>query len=273
MRRGLCIGAVIWGWVIAAPALADGVVGSPCKFGIEVRETCGDYGCIVEAEAGPSTHRAQIGAAGRCGPCSDDSECGGVKCDRNSSTCKRQIQDPIAPESLRPTFHLAVADISLPLGPGEGKPIIGAGYVFQVALSRTHPQPRPGGGWITPDPPSWYGNLGVSAAFAGERQNLFLDGGLTYYSPGMPLYLTTLGVGALYQRQGEELWDLGDEENNMDRLGPALTLGFLQNAYVRLSYGFPLRGDDDGTWLLSLIYMRDLAKDVLPDRFRKFIAR
>jgi len=56
------------------------------------------------------------------------------------------------------------------------------------------------------------------------------------------------------------------------RLGPAATLGFLQNLYVRGAYVFPLSGPvDEGAVILSAVYMRDLAADLVPDRFRKYL--
>lgn len=269
MRRALCVWVALVACFSAVPALAEGTLGLPCKFKIDVRESCGDYGCVVAGTMDPDM--IAPGTDGTCQLCNLDAECDGLKCDRKNGTCQEEIQPAIPPQPFRPSFHLAVADVTF--DSEEGEPIIGAGYVYQVALREAHPQPRPGGGWITSDLPSWYGNLGISAAFAGERQNLFADAGFAYYSPGMPLLVTTLGASALYQRQGDGVWDLGDDEENTDRLGPAFTVGFLQNAYLRLSYGFPLRGPDSGAWLLSVIYMKDLVSDLVPDRFQKFIGR
>lgn len=271
MRRISSALAVLVVCSLAMPARGEGIPGLPCEFRVKVRERCGDYGCVVAGEMDPDL--IDPGTKGQCQPCAHDWECGGVKCDRLSGTCKKSLQPPIPPDPFRPSFHLAVADITLTTGGDNTDPIVGAGYLYQIALRQAHPQPRPGGGWITMDLPSWYGSLGVSAAFAGKQQNLFVDGGCTYYSPGMPLSLTTIGAGVLYQRQGEEVWDIEDDEKNSDRLGPALTAGFLQNVYLRVSYGFALRGPDSGAWLLSLIYMRDLTKDLLPDRFQKYLGR
>jgi len=269
MSRWLCAWFVLVASVYAEPALADGTLGVPCQFRMNVRDLCGDYGCVVAGVTDPDL--IATGTEGTCQLCLIDAECDGLKCDRANGTCQKEIQPAIPPKAFRPSFHLAVADMTV--DSAGGNPVVGVGYIYQVALREAHPQPRTGGGWITSDLPSWYGSLGASAALAGERQNVFIEAGLAYYSPGMPLFLSTLGLSALYQRQGEEVWSLGDDEHNTDRLGPAFTLGFLQNAYLRLSYEFPLRGPESGAWLLSVIYMKDLVNDLVPDRFQKFIGR
>jgi hypothetical protein len=88
-----------------------------------------------------------------------------------------------------------------------------------------------------------------------------------------PLALTTVSVGALYQRQGTAIWDF-DTAKNRDRVGPGVTLGFLQNVYLRGAYVFGVAGPDDhGAAILSLVYMRDLFDDLASDRFRKYLPK
>jgi hypothetical protein len=233
---------------------------------------CEPYGCIP-AE-GPDVNRDRVlaGAEGFCGPCKEDSDCGGAMCRTADGVCARYDAAPV-PRRIWPRFSLGVADVSANLADEGGtKPIVSVGYLFQGALRKATPVVRPEGGWITPDLPSWYANAGVSAAFAGPTQNLFVDVGVTYYHPGLPLGATTASVGLLVQRFGGSVWDVSDSTENTDRLGPAATVGFLQNVYLRGAYVFPLRGAvDHGALILSLVYMRDLAGDLVPDRFRKHL--
>ena len=51
-----------------------------------------------------------------------------------------------------------------------------------------------------------------------------------------------------------------------------MSLGFLQNAFLRLSYVFPLHGPNDhGALFVGVSYMKDLLGDLLPDRLKKFL--
>ncbi len=256
--------------VAVSTARADEPKG-PCTYG--TASPCAPFGCVPDPADGPDVDRDQLaGLAGVCGKCAEDADCGGAKCNPDG-TCARYDAPPV-PGPIRPRFHLVVADVSLNAADADPpKPIIGVGYLFQVALREAKPVVRDMGGWITPDLPSFYANAGLSAAFAGPAQNLFVDAGVTYYAPGMPLALTTLSAGLLYQRLGPSIWNVSSDSGS-DRLGPAATLGFLQNLYVRAAYVFPLRGPvDHGAYILSLVYMRDLAGDLVPDRFRKHLPK
>jgi hypothetical protein len=179
------------------------------------------------------------------------------------------------PKPVWPRFNLVVADASVNLGDaGDPKPILAVGYLFQGALSKARPALRESGGYLTPDLPRFYANGGISAALAGPGQNVFVDAGVTYYRPGMPLSMTTVSFGLLYQRQGASVWNFGAEDENADRMGPAAMLGFLQNLYLRGAYVFPMRGTPDhGAVILSVVYMRDLTDDLVPDRFRKHLPK
>jgi hypothetical protein len=254
--------------LLVAPSAMAGEERAACLYGSTA--TCAPFACIPAA--GPEVDRDAVGpnSPGFCGKCTEDADCGGAKCEVAEGTCSKYDAPPI-PRPIRPHFNLVVADVSLNLADATSpKPIVAVGYMYQVALREAKPMVRSGGGWITPDLPTFYLNAGVSAAFAGATQNLFADAGLTYYSPGMPVALTTLSFGALYQRLGPSIWN--GASGNSDRLGPAATLGFLQNLYVRGAYVFAVHGPvDDGAFILSLVYMRDLADDLVPDRFKKYL--
>ena len=244
-----------------APAAAG-----TCTYGTAT--PCAPWACIPAA--GPTANRDMLeDDKGFCGKCVKDPDCGGAKC-RKDGTCEKYDAPPV-PGPIWPHFNLVVADVSLNVADaGDPKPILGVGYLFQGALREARPVVRETGGWIVPDLPSLYANVGFSAALAGPSQNLFVDAGLTYYRPGMPLAMTTVSVGALYQRLGTAIWDVSSDRNS-DRLGPAATLGFLQNVYLRGAYVFALDGPvDHGAVILSLVYMRDLTDDLVPDRFRKY---
>lgn len=250
----------------AAPAAPDGKI--PCRWGSAT--ACAPFACLPED---PDANPDLLGPDSKayCGRCTQDVQCGGSRCNRAEGTCARFGPAP-APGPVWPHFSLVVADLSVNLADStDPRPIIGVGYLFQGALGRARPVLRDQGGFLYPDLPWLYGTLGASAAFAGPAQNLFVDAGLTLYRPGLPLALTTISAGALYQRQGSAIWRLSREKNT-DRLGPALTLGFLQDLYVRGAYVFRLDGlNDHGAWILSLVYMRDLADDLVPARFKKYL--
>jgi hypothetical protein len=243
-------------------------------------DACFPYGCVaVDAAGRPIAGDPDLirkGTPGRCGPCTSDDQCGGARCrvsGQGAGTCAAHDDTP-PPLPIRPKFSLLVADVSVNLADSaDSRPIVSVGYLGQIALRSARPMVREGGGFITPDPPRFYADASLSAAFAGPAQNVFATAGVTYYLFSGPLALTTLAVGALYQRQGSEIWQL-DAAKNRDRVGPAVTLGFLQNLYLRGAYVFGVAGPDHhGAVILSLIYMRDLASDLASSRFTKHLPK
>jgi hypothetical protein len=244
-------------------------------------QACFPYGCVPVDEAGKPRSLANpdlvpLDSAGRCGVCTIDDECGGAKCrkpgEAGAGTCAAYKDSPV-PRPFRPRFGLMVGDLSFNFADsGDPKPILGVGFLGQISLESVRPAVRTDGpGFIVPDPPRWYGDLGATAAFSGPTQNLFVSLGVTYYLYAGPL--TTVSGGALYQRQGTAVWK-PDTDENRDRLGPSVTLGFMQNLYLRGAYVFGLAGPDHhGAVLVSLIYMRDLFGDLVSDRFRKYLPK
>jgi hypothetical protein len=211
------------------------------------------------------------GTPGFCGKCRNDRFCGGAMC-RPDGRCSTYDASP-APTPVWPRFHLLVTNASFNfLDATSPKPIVGVGYMFQGAFSRTEPQKFNQRGWYTPDLPRAYFNLAASIAFAGPAQNAFVEAGVTLYVPSAPAAITTLTLGAEYQRQGASIWKLGNSSENDDRLGPSVSVGFLQNVFVRASYVFPLRGPNDhGALIVGVAYMKDLLGDLVPDRFQRFL--
>lgn len=240
-----------------------------CTYLKNVRETCGQYGCLP-VSGDPDDFN---GAPGFCGRCQDDAHCGGSHCDRATGTCGG-YDEAHPPPPVWPHFNLLTADATFNLaGGGSSNPIIGAGYLFQGAFRSLTPEQLPDRSWRYADLPSWYWNAGLSLALAGDQQNVFAEVGLTHYAPDRPLFLTTISLSALYQRQGDKVWDLTDSHSNFDRIGPALTFGFLQNVFLRGAYEIPIDGQVSAGWLLSIIYSKDLESDIVPDRFRRFADR
>ena len=243
------------------------------------RAKCFPYGCVPVSPTGDAISDPDLvppGAPGLCGPCMNNDQCGGGRCrpagEEGAGTCVPVDKSP-APRPFRPRFGLLVADLSVNFADSaEARPIVSAGYLGQISLGEVRPAARPDGkGFIVPDTPRFYLEGGASAAFSGPTQNLFAWAGLTYYLFDGPLALTTVSVGALYQRQGTAIWDT-DTAKNRDRVGPGLALGFLQNLYVRGAYVFGVAGPDHhGAMIVSLVYMRDLMDDLLSDRFRKYL--
>jgi hypothetical protein len=265
----------------AAPA-PDPAAPVACEFKGDP-QTCFPYGCVpVDAAGNPvpldNPDLVPPGGPGRCGVCTTNDECGGAKCrkpgEEGAGTCVAHDKSP-APRPFRPRFGLMVAELSFNLADADDtRPIVGAGFLGQLSLETARPAVRQDGpGFIIADPPRWYADLGATAAFAGPAQNLFVSLGVTYYLFSGPLALSTVTAGALYQRQGSAIWEL-DSDKNRDRLGPALTLGFMQNLYLRGAYVFGLAGPDHhGAVIVSLIYMRDLFDDLASDRFRKYLPK
>lgn len=237
-----------------------------CKFRDHVRESCGALGCVTDNPDDFS------GAPGHCAPCANDVHCDIGKCDQSSGTCVATYTPPTTPEPVWPHFNILTADVTFNLGGGgSNNPIVGAGYVFQGAMRSVTPTKMPDGHWHYADLPRWYWSLGGSFAMAGSQQNVFANGGVAWYQPANPFYLTTVEGGFLYQRQGSSVWSFENDTNNTDRIGPAITFGFLQNVFVRGAYEVSVRGPDSGGWLLSIIYAKDLESDIVPDRFKRFL--
>jgi hypothetical protein len=280
--RGRVVALVLAG-ALAAPAGARAdapPAGAPeCRYKGD-RAACFPYGCVpVDASGGPVSDPDLVKpkSPGRCGMCTNDDQCGGTRCRMEGDakgTCTAYDESP-APRPFRPAFGLLIADLSFNFADSTPtRPIVSVGFFGQLALGTARPAVRTDGkGFILPDPPRFYADLGASAAFAGPSQNLFVTAGLTYYVFNGPLALSTVSADALYQRQGTEIWQL-DTTKNRDRLGPALTLGFMQNLYLRGAYVFGLVGPDHhGAVILSLLYMRDLFDELVSDRFRKYLPK
>ncbi len=263
--------ALIFSATLAGATMARAENRVRCEYPSKV-SMCAPYGCLPEVPPETDPEAIPPGTPAFCGKCSDDRQCGGAKCDVPAGTCAVTLASP-PPIPIWPRFHLLVADVSVNLADaGDPRPILAAGYVFQGAFGKTKPTKLDGGGYVTPDLPRWYWSVGGSIAAAGPAQNLFADGGITRYVPDGPLSVTTLSLGFLYQRQGASIWDPGDDVENSDRIGPCATVGILQNLFLRVSYVFPLRGPNDhGALILSATFMKDLASDLVPDRFQRFL--
>ena len=262
---------------LATGARADDTLPPQCQYKGD-RGGCFPYGCIpvgAEGQVMSNPDLVSTGAPGRCGACTNNDQCGGSLCMTSgeaAGTCQRYDRTP-PPRAVRPFFGLLVADLSINAADSVAmRPIVSVGYLGQIGLGKIRPAARPDNmGFIVADPPRWYIDFGGSAAFAGPTQNVFLSAGLTYYMFDGPLAITTVALGALYQRQGTAIWE-PDTSKNRDRLGPSLTVGFMQNIYLRGAYVFGMDGPDKhGAVMLSLLYMRDLFDDLLSDRFRKYL--
>src|SRR5262245_38102970 len=264
--------AAVGAW--SAPAAADdGPPGEPraCKYDPRDVSACAPYACNPDVPAGTPVNLIAKGTPGFCGRCTNDRFCGGAMC-RPDGRCSTYDASP-APAPVWPHFHLLVTNAAFNfLDQPSPKPIVSVGYMFQGAFSRTEPVKFNQRGYYTPDLPRVYFNLAASLAMAGPAQNAFVEAGATLYVPSAPLAITTLSLGTEYQRQGASIWDLGDDGENDDRLGPSLSVGFLQNVFVRASYVFPLRGPTDhGALIVGVAYMKDLLGDLVPDRFQRFL--
>jgi hypothetical protein len=265
---------------LGAPTFAAEREHGQCQYKGD-RAQCFPYACVPvnAARNGPQDPDLVAPLApGFCGPCTNNDQCGGSQCitkeGPDKGKCTPYDNSPL-PRPFRPRFGLLVADLSVNLADSsDARPILSAGYLGQIALGEVRPAVRSDGkGFIVPDTPRFYVEGGLSAALAGPTQNLFAWAGLTYYLFSGPLALTTVSVGALYQRQGTAIWDF-DTAKNRDRVGPGVTLGFLQNVYLRGAYLFGVAGPDDhGAAILSLVYMRDLFDDLASDRFRKYLPK
>ena len=242
-----------------------------CQYDPSETSSCAPYACVPDVPPGTDENMIAAGTAGFCGRCPSDRFCGGAAC-KSNGLCA--VFDPSPrPEPVWPHFHLLVTDAAINLfDRPDPKPMVSAGYVFQGAFAKTTPERFDGHGYLTSDLPRWYWNVGGVMALAGPAQNLFVDAGLTRYLPSAPLFVTTLALGVEYQRQGASIWRVTNGQVNDDRVGPALSVGFLQNAFVRVAYVFPLRGPtDQGAVILGVSYMKDLLADLVPDRLKRFL--
>jgi hypothetical protein len=257
----------------SAGAAAADVPGQPraCRYDPRDVSACAPYACNPDVPNTTPVNQITAGTPGFCGKCSNDRFCGGAMC-RPDGRCSTYDASP-APQPVWPRFHLLVTNAAFNFVDSTSpKPIVGVGYMFQGALSKTQPQKFDQRGFYTPDLPRAYFNLAASFAFAGPAQNTFLEAGVTLYVPSAPVAITTLSLGAEFQRQGASIWKVGNSTENDDRLGPSVSVGFLQNVFVRASYVFPLRGPNDhGALIVGVAYMKDLLGDLVPDRFQRFL--
>jgi len=257
-----------------ASAAPDGP-GEPraCKYDPRDVSACAPFACDPDVPDSTPVNLVAAGTPGFCGKCSNDRFCGGAMC-RPDGRCSTYDASPV-PTPVWPRFHLLVTNAAFNfLDATDPKPIVGVGYMFQGAFSKTEPRKFNQRGWYTPDVPRAYFNLAASVAFAGPAQNAFAEAGVTLYVPSAPVAITTLTLGAELQRQGASVWKVGNSSENEDRLGPSLSVGFLQNVFVRASYVFPLRGPNDhGALIVGVAYMKDLLGDLVPDRFQRFLPK
>jgi hypothetical protein len=144
--------------------------------------------------------------------------------------------------------------------------------MFQGAFGKTHPMQLDDGGWVTNRLPRLYFALALTAAFTPDAQALGIDLGLALHATLIPA-VSSYSISVVYQRQGATIWDFQDTTENYDRVGPALTVGFCYNLYLRFGYLWHVRGNptDEGSFLISVIYMRDLVNDLVPDKYRSFL--
>jgi hypothetical protein len=265
MTRALTAFAALLMTLLAASAAAHDADGrATCE--LHYANVCAPYGCVpADLNANPDLAPQNTGFCGKCTP-GHDEQCGGAKCNADG-TCSFWAAAP-PPPTIWPHFSLLVGDASIAMTNGQDvQPIVGVGYLLQGAFTSVNPVKLVRGPYVAQNLPWLYWNLGASAAFGGASQNLFVDAGLTAYYPGFPLAITTISVGALYQRTGTAIW----KQRTQDRVGPDLTFGFLQNLFVRVAW-LPLHAHgDDAAFVVSLLYMRDLVDDLVPDRFQKYL--
>jgi len=256
-----------------AAAKAVEAAGAPraCKYDPRDVSACAPYACNPDVPATTPVNLIAAGTPGFCGRCTNDRFCGGAMC-RPDGRCSTYDASP-APQPVWPRFHLLVTNAAFNfLDATDPKPIVSVGYMFQGAFSRTEPQKFDQRGYYTPDLPRAYFNAAASIAMAGPAQNTFIETGVTLYVPSAPVAITTLSLGGEFQRQGASIWKITNDSENEDRLGPSLSVGFLQNVFVRASYVFPLRGPNDHAALIvGVSYMKDLLGDLVPDRFQRFL--
>lgn len=242
----------------------------PCHYDPNDVAACAPYACVPDVPAGTDELSIATGTPGFCGKCQSDRFCGGAAC-KGSGLCARFDASP-RPQPVWPHFHLLVTDAAFNLADGPSpRPIVSAGYLFQGAFGETAPEKFESHGYLTSALPRYYWNAGATVALAGPAQNVFVDGGLTLYAPSAPLAVTTLTAGFEYQRQGSAIWRPSGAANE-DRLGPSVSVGFLQNVFLRMAYVFPLHGfNDHGALILGVSYMKDILGDLVPDRLRRFL--
>jgi len=260
--------------LVVVLAGARSAAAAECVYNQNVQQACGALACIP-ADASQA-HTGGHGQCGQCGPPGIDTDgtaaCGGVEC-RADGTCAVVLAPPPVP--VWPTFHLLVVEVSTSIADAAGysyKPVVGAGYLFLGGLGTTHPV-RQLDGTSTTTVPTFYFDAGATAAFAGNAQDLFVRLGLVAHVPSWPIGIRTVGLNAVYQRTGQAIWKLDLHENG-DRLGPALSVGFLYNLFVEGGYVWPLDTAAPAAHhavVVSLVYMRDLAATLLPDQLDKYV--
>ncbi len=262
----------------AAPAVRaadDDPAGSrlSCRYDPSDGSECAPYACVPDVPPGTDENMIPPGTPGFCGKCpaGADRFCGGAAC-KGNGLCAVFDHSP-RPQPVWPHFHLLVTDLAVNLFDGpDSKPMVSAGYVFQGAFTKTQPEKFDAHGYLTSDLPRNYWNVGAVMALAGPAQNVFVNAGLTRYMPSAPLFLTTVSLGAEYQRQGSSVWRVTNSDVNEDRVGPTVSIGFLQNVFVRVSYVFAVRGPNDhGALIVGVSYMKDLLSDLVPDRLKRFL--
>src|SRR5262249_50802210 len=114
---GLAVVIFVGSWAAAAHADDAPHPPTPCQFKGD-RAACFPYGCIPTDAHGDLATNPDIigpGSPGRCGPCTNNDECGGSLCvtsGEDAGKCHRYDGTP-PPREVRPKFGLVVADVSL----------------------------------------------------------------------------------------------------------------------------------------------------------------
>ena len=268
------IGALIVSFVffVVLAAAPDDSHKTPCTYGC--RDCCGNLGCVPEDT---SLNRDLIKPkqkAGQkvktfCAKCLRDADCGGSKCGRDGFCASDTAA--LAPRSFWPSFHLLTTEIAFAkdtssLAGFALHPVIGAGYLFEGAFRKVTPLKRADGSYVVADVPAWYWDAGGSLAFSTGSQNAFGQLGLSYYHP--VIFLSTYSLLGLYQRNGAALWKAASS----NRAGAALSLGILNNAYIKGGYLWSLDNKARSGAYIAVAYMKDLLS-ALPDRYLKFLPK
>jgi hypothetical protein len=165
------------------------------------------------------------------------------------------------------TAELSFANDTNSMSGYFSRPIVGVGYLYESAFRTSAPLQRKDGSFVFIDIPHYYWHAGASAAFNAGSQNVFAEAGLTYYYP--VIFISSYSLLGIYQRSGSALW----KSTSVNRFGPALSVGFAQNVYVKAGYLFSADHNGKSAPYLSIIYMKDLLGDLLPDSYKKNVPK
>ena len=253
-----------------------------CKYRDEDR-TCRPEACLAK----PGATSPEPGDEGVCGPCDKDADCEGGACaegvctyecrtaaDCGGDSCENGQCVPTF-KTIWPNFSLATLSASvnvLDRAGSNGEFDLAAGFNFMGSFTTVKPEWKEDlGTWQALETPRWFFHVGTQLGADGHFALANL--GVSFYYPLLGGFFMTYGLGALYERRAEQLFNFENANTSEDRIGPDLRIGIFYNLFFRAAYLFHVHGKlrDHGAMLFTLEYTTDFIRTAVPDQYSQYV--